>query len=287
MRKALLADEKVGQIAEDPKKLAFLRAIEDRGGDEDLDFLDRPAQDSFYVEPDTQEDSHTMQVPATQDGEGSKVKRMRPLQEIDPNMRPPASARRTAASSKKPSTLLEIRDSVSFLTELPGAMCVPEPSSSADEAEDASANDGHIHPRRTASNQIVDRLLLKRQSSSSMQSSSSRLAFYDPSAASNDGFKVPSLLRRATTNLSLDGAPDKNGISTYATTERAAGGGEQGDFVKKGGSKKSSVNYFAREQERLAAVKVIEKRRQQDREKRAKERRSGGLGRLVSAGGFD
>lgn len=57
MRKALLADEKVGQIAEDPKKLAFLRAIEDREDDDDLDFLERPAEDSFGVGMDTQEDA--------------------------------------------------------------------------------------------------------------------------------------------------------------------------------------------------------------------------------------
>ena len=56
MRKALLENENVGKIAEDPKKLAFLRAIEDReeDDDEELDFLDRPAEASFRIEPDTQ-----------------------------------------------------------------------------------------------------------------------------------------------------------------------------------------------------------------------------------------
>lgn len=35
MRKALLADEKIGEIAENPKKAAFFRAVEDRDDDDD------------------------------------------------------------------------------------------------------------------------------------------------------------------------------------------------------------------------------------------------------------
>lgn len=302
MRKALLADEKVGQIAEDPKKLAFLRAIEDREDDDDgLDFLDRPAEDSFRVVMDTQEDgvgdSQSQQqpsMPATQE-EDNTTKRRHPLQETNPNMRPPPTSRRTPAgpTTKKPSTLAEIRESVSFLTELPGAMNAPDPSS-ASEAEDDHEHhpNNHPHPRRTNSNPIVDRLLLKRvynTFSSSTSATGSRLAFYDPtSTTTSDGFKVPSLLRRATTNLSESGSVDKNGISTYAATERGAGGaGDERAVGFKKGSRKCSVNYFAREMERKGVVEGVERRRREERERRARERRGGGLGGLVGGGGFD
>ena len=117
MRKALLENENVGKIAEDPKKLAFLRAIEDREDDEDLDFLDRPAEDSFRIEPDTQEVPDSQSQQPTLPEPSSLGKRKRPLQDSIPdkaNMRPPAPARRTAPP-KKPATLVEIRESVFFI----------------------------------------------------------------------------------------------------------------------------------------------------------------------------
>ena len=288
MRKALLADENVGKIAEDPRKSAFLHTIEDRENDDDLDFLDRPAEESFRVEmgtqedPDSQSQSHQPSLPTV-----SPNKRKRPLQESVPNnntnMRPPAQARRTAAS-KKPATLAEIRESVSFLIEEPGSVnLAAEPSSSADEDEEnRNGHTAHQNPRRTPANPIIDRLSLKRAESAST-STSSRLAFHDPAMnPSIGGFKVPSLLRRATTSqLSANGA-DANGISTHvaASTERAAGGGEKGDFVRRGGSKRSSINFAGREKEKRGALELVEKRRKDERERIAKERRNSGLGEL-------
>ncbi len=283
MRKALLENENVGKIAEDPKKLAFLRAIEDRENDDDFDFLDRPADDSFRVEPDTQEDPESQSQPAQP--ETILGKRKRPLQESVPdkgNMRPPPGARRTQAP-KKPATLAEIRESVSFLIEEPGSINVaPDPSSSASEDESSHHNnESHTNPRRRPNpNPIVDRLSLKRAESATT-SSNSRLAFHDPSTAnpSIGGFKVPSLLRRATTtNLAVD----NHGITTMAiaTTERAAGGGEKSDFVRRGGTKKSSVNYFAREMEKSRVIEGVGRRRKEEREReaRGREMRLGGLG---------
>lgn len=285
MRKALLENENVGKIAEDPKKLAFLRAIEDREDDDDFDFLNRPAEESFRVEPDTQEEPESQSQPALP--ETNLGKRKRPLQDSVPdkgNMRPPAVARRTQAP-KKPATLAEIRESVSFLIEEPGSTNIaPDPSSSASEAsEDESSHqdENQRNPRRRHNpNPIIDRLSLKRAESANT-SSTSRLAFHDPSTTnpSIGGFKVPSLLRRATTtNLAVD----NHGITTMATatTERAAGGGEKGDFVRRGGTKKSSVNYFAREQEKSKVIEGVERRRKEEREREAKGRvmRLGGLG---------
>ncbi|KAK4695328.1 mediator of replication checkpoint protein 1, partial [Lecanoromycetidae sp. Uapishka_2] len=224
MRKALLENENVGKIAEDPKKLAFLRAIEDREYDEDLDFLDRPAEDSFRVETGTEEEpeSQSQRLPVPSEA-ANDAKRRQPLEESLPgktNMRPPAAARRTAPA-KKPATLAEIRESVSFLIEEPGSFTtVPEPSSSASE-DDSTPNQSHRNPRRTGPKNIVDRLSLKRAESATT-SSTTRFAFHNPSATNSD-FKVPSLLRRATTTQLHANAADKNGISTAAATERAAG----------------------------------------------------------------
>ena len=284
MRKALLADENVGKIAEDPKKSAFLQTIEDREYDEDLDFLNRPTEDSFRVEMGTQEEPDSQsQQPASQQA-ALPTKRKESQANPAPYsgaMRPPAAARRTAAP-KKPATLAEIRESVSFLIEEPGSInTAAEPSSSASEDEAGSRDHGedqHRHPRRTPANpnNIIDRLSLKRAESSST-STTSRLAFHDPTTtnpSSIGGFKVPSLLRRATTSqLSANGA-DANGISTAATamTERAAGGGEKGDFVRRGGSKRSSINFVARERERKGRGRGTERERNEKRETRNEKR---------------
>ena len=310
MRKALLENENVGKIAEDPKKLAFLRAIEDReDDDEELDFLDRPAEDSFRIEPDTQEvpDSQSQQQSITLPGPPSLGKRKRAhLEDSLPNqttMRPPPAARRTAAPPKKPATLAEIRESVSFLIEDPGSINTApndpssSPSASEEENEDEEQQQDHSnpHPHRRRrpnanTNSIIDRLSLKRTESASLSSTSSRLAFHDPSLPSSiGGFKIPSLLRRATTSQLLNGA-DANGISTAtATTERAAGGGEKGDFVKMGGTKRCSVNFWGRERERRAGVEGVERRRWEGRRRERDERmrmgREGGLGGLAAGGG--
>ena len=322
MRKALLADEKVGQIAEDPKKLAFLRAIEDRENDEDLDFLDKPAEDSFRVEMDTQEDgsgpNHSQsQRPSisTPTRADSFNDQNRPCQIIDPNMRPPATSRRTAAKTtvaaiRKPSTLAEIRDSVSFLVETPGVTTAPDASSSASEPEDNTTNPHsptNRHPKHRTSAPIIDRLLLKRSSTTSSTTSSStntanrsRLAFHDPSSTSTAS--LPSLLlhRRNTvssTSTSFS-TTDKNGISTYAPTERATAGGHDDNSAsgtkhgfKARGAGKSSVNCFAREVEREGArvVAGLERRRREEREKKGRERRGGsnGMRGLFLGGGFD
>lgn len=283
MRKALLKNENVGEIAEDPKKLAFLRAIEDREHDEDLDFLDRPADNFFRVENGMQEepDSQLQQQPVPL--EANVGKRRRPLEDSAPDkadMRPLPAARRTA-TAKKPATLAEIRESVSFLIEEPGSINMgPDPSSSASEDE-ATHNEQHRNPRRTSPKKIVDRLSLKRAESAST-TSTTRFAFHNPTA-NNSGFKVPSLLRRATTTQLSANAADANGISTAAATERAAGGGEKGDFVRRGGTKRSSVNFYSREKERKSGVEEVERRRREGREREAKRRRSGLGGMGVSA----
>ena len=315
MRKALFEDEAVGKIAEDPKKLAFIRAIEDREDeeDDDIDILDATPGSldpgSTQEVPDSQTENHPAPAeitkPTTSNVASHSLKRKRPLEESHPTAlnRPPPSARRTVAT-RKPATLAEIRASVSFLTEDPHSIpqsfiedASSDLSASEDNAPDDSTRPGttFTNPRRTNPTSFVDRLSLKRQESSSLSTttlSNSRLAFADPNAqATAPGSKVPSLLRRATTGLSSISAADEHGISTRrgSGTERMAGGGE-GVGVRKGskGSKKSSVQYFAREMERRERVREEEVRRERE-EARAREEAAGRrtLGTLLRSGRFE
>ncbi|EGE80318.1 hypothetical protein BDDG_03259 [Blastomyces dermatitidis ATCC 18188] len=132
MRKALLADEKIGQIAEDPKKTAFLRTIEDRDVDNDVPMVDFLEGGNTSSSQDTSQDNTVSGHQQQQEGgandhfaERENVsaignnKRKRPLDQSGPDAlnRPPPHMRRTAEnpSRKKPLTLAEIRESVSFL----------------------------------------------------------------------------------------------------------------------------------------------------------------------------
>ncbi|MCJ1249527.1 hypothetical protein MMC30_006753 [Trapelia coarctata] len=290
MRKALLEDENVGKIAEDPKKLAFLRAIEDREEDEDNDFLGQAEKFPPAV-LESQENLASEAQPSVL--EITTLKRKRPLQESVPGSgnRAPAPAR-GVQKIKKPSTLAEIRESVSFLIEEPAAFHGPHSSDSDLDVEDAptSPRAPFVKRRATNPNPVIDRLSLKRASSSlsasTITTSGSRPAFFAADALPQPGFRVPSLLRRATTQLTSANAADANGISTMAGTERAAGGGEKGDFVRRGGTKKSSVNWYAREMERSKKVREVE-RRKEEGVRRVGEMRRGVLGGVLGRGGFD
>lgn len=304
MRKALLENANVGKIAEDPRKMAFLKAIEDQDDDQDIDFLDRPAEDTFCVEMDTQQEGES-QSQQKDTAEGPKLGKEKDPPGYDKAaMRPPATSRRTApAASKKPASLKEIRDSVSFLIEEPGSFNIntEDPSSSADEdpgeeaeipplrrndtPEDTSISNIQTtkNPRRTRSNPIIDRLVLKRQQSSSASSlaSSTFQAFQAPGAPASATTFIPPLLRRAgTSNLSALSNTDANGIShatAAAATERAAGGGDKEGFVKRGGTKRSSVNFAMWEREKRGVVEEVERRKKEEREKlRARRQHDGG-----------
>ena len=269
MRKALLENENVGKIAEDPKKLAFLRAIEDRDDDEGLAFLDDDVagEDSQQQLPDTQTQDIILnsQLSPSLPSLQTARKRKRPALEPAPANRPPAAARRTAKPAKKPSTLAEIRESVSFLIEDSNIA----PLAALDSSDIEEGGEG-TNPRRTSTDKkpVVDRISLAHASSSlSSVGNNGRLAFQAPASANAPGFKVPSLLRRATNSSSLKANEDRHGISTTtAATERAAGG-EKGDFIRKGRGKRSSVMSFAREVERRKVLDNVERRREAGREK--------------------
>lgn len=331
MRKALLADEKIGKIAENPKQAAFMQALEDRDEMEDLDFFDGP-QESFTVAlPDSQAEASGPQPLAAISGNNAGTKRthaeytdLGQASQDAENMPPPANPRRTkAAKTSRPTSLADIRTTLSEIIGEPESVLEsqrlrsqsPEhsvheydqndnspPTEDEDEelyrhpSEPVPSSHLERNPRRTNPNikrdSVINRIALRKQVSSlgrSIDSNQSRLAF-QPSTNTSFSFKVPSLLRRATTNSSTGSMDTSAGLSA------AAGGLGGKDAVKRGGSAKSSVNYYVRELERKAKLEKIEKERMEGRLRVGRMRREvlagkgarkeGGLGGLVG-GGFD
>lgn len=104
-------------------------------------------------------------------------------------------------------------------------------------------------------------------------STNTRLAFAASSSVAQ--FKVPPLLRRATTNSSIGSSVSGSGM------ERTAGGKPEG--VKRGGG---GVRFFEREKERMAGVVKTEKRREAKMVKGAEGRRKV-VGGLFGGGKFE
>jgi mediator of replication checkpoint protein 1 len=150
MRRELLKDEAVGKIAEDKKKEAFLKSIEDReaadGEDDlDLDTTETPEGDSQSQQP-AQDDSADPAITEPHALSTNSNKRKRPLEPsvADVLNRLPPALRHTNIKvvpvNRKPSTIAEIRDSVSFLIEEPDSQsATPQYGSSDDEDADPEA----------------------------------------------------------------------------------------------------------------------------------------------------
>lgn len=153
MRRELLKDEAVGKIAEDKKKQAFLKSIEDRDEAEDEDM-------AFRGEEQEEEDSQPqptelITIQSETPTLDKQPQRKRPLEPsaADISNRPPPALRRTSYKAgpvhSKPSTLAEIREHVSFLIDEPDSQNgTPGPDSSDDEAREPEAYvnlDHHLH----------------------------------------------------------------------------------------------------------------------------------------------
>jgi mediator of replication checkpoint protein 1 len=274
MQKALFADERISKVAENPKTSAFLRTIEDRGSDEEMDFL-FPAD-----KEDTQK--------TTTSSQGAEVA----VPDSQPE-RLPAPQRR--GSRRKPTTIGDIRASLSDLLE----DAIPEtsqiiPATASDHSDDDADEDQPdkenlqpppkpTNPRRREA--VVDRISLKRNSSSSLSTRSSRLAFAPSSTA---GFKVAALLRRATTNSATNSSATTSSITGSGAPKSGgnAGGFGEESKIKRNAGKRSGINYFARENERRAALEEGERRREA-KKVRGAEGRSKVVGGLFAGGKFE
>ncbi|CAJ2502512.1 Uu.00g099060.m01.CDS01 [Anthostomella pinea] len=318
MKKALYADERISKVAENPRTAAFLKSIEDRNSDGEWDFDDNFAAESGPQSAEGESQSQTQEgqdtsevaIPDSQPPTNAGRKRTRTEEHVP---RPPPNARRTK-NGARPSSLSDVRRELSSLLEEPNAsvgsiIAATEAGSDNEEEEEGTSTSSNKENRAVA---VVDRISLKRNSSSSLSTMvgtgpSSRLAFAAP-AASGSGFKVPALLRRATTNsLMSNSSSTSNGGPTPSTTtiggsgngngtgqgkgtsslnKAASFGGEGDGKLKKNAGKRSGVNHFARENERRAKVAEIEKRREAKKWKGA-EGRGKVVGGLFGAGRFE
>lgn len=296
MRKALLADERIGKIAENPKRQAFLRAIEDRGSEDEMDFLDDFAEPDETTDSQSQSQADVSQPVVTDSQVDTSMGPPKRKRSDDPytESRPPPNLRRTQPG-KKPANLSEIRESLSSLIEEPNAMIVAQDSGSDSELEIDGEPDSDFARIKEKENRdpfalrrsnipVIDRVSLKRASSSGL-TANTRLAFSVSNSA--QGFKVPALLRRATTNSSIASSTSSNGSGGIASvTERMTDGARSQAGVKRGGGKNSGVNYFARETERKAKLVKTQKKREQKRFKGA-DIRSKVVGGLLGGGKFE
>ncbi|KEF62145.1 uncharacterized protein A1O9_00117 [Exophiala aquamarina CBS 119918] len=309
MRRELLKDEAVGKIAEDKKKEAFLRSIEDRDLSDDDGDLDQP---DTPLEEESQEKDSRQQAdyePGVHEGVGDGLSQAHladpkePLSIAAPsklNQARSSLGRFVKPSSQRPATLAEIRESVSILIDEPDSQSgtIDLGLSDSDDESEAYVNlDRHLQmaeadenakeggdlgdfivdddqqspeemafkkptapysesrapfsERRTKERpNIINRLSMLRQSSSSSSSSSSaKMAFYGSNSSASASFgKMPSLLRRATTNSSLGSLSGKNEnvSATGVVTNRKERGNanEEKEFVRKGnGGRRNAVNY--------------------------------------------
>ena len=310
MRKALLTDEKLEKIAENPKQQAFFSAVADYAADDEVMFLD----------DDDDDDEGSQSQPIELDSASTKRKRengeegAEPAQAEQGGSMPPPKSRRTNRSN--PRSALDIKRTLSSLLDEPeehdepdaihdsqphavygaySAARLQSPSESDKENEsdmefededvlpppDATPPKARSPPRhhRTAPNDnkraVIDRMALKRASSSTNNlaniTSGARLAF-QAIPTNNTSFKAPSLLRRATTNASI-GSNEGNFAEKSGVAE-ITGANKQG--VKMGGSKKSSVNWHVRETERKQKIERIEREREVERTR---------VGKMFSGGG--
>ncbi|KAL2810390.1 MRC1-like domain-containing protein [Aspergillus granulosus] len=283
MRNALLADGKIGEIAENPKKAAFFKAIEDRDDEDDVgfDFLGYEQESSIQDDPSSQDATTEAQ---SNNAQNESNKRKRPLESAaeEVNNRPPPHLRRKPASamSKKPATLAEIRETLSFLTERPEYDSFQEDASVNEEEDEQQANNGdgdddneteeaeeqlmptrqrepsvtRSNPRRTRG-PVVDRLALLRQASSnSATSASSNTRFAFHTGSNNDkvgsiGFRPP-ILRKTSTVSSSSSTSTFDSSRVTKTTGASL-------------TKKGAVNYYtaAREREREKQLRTQHRNR--------------------------
>ncbi|PNP43808.1 hypothetical protein TGAMA5MH_04090 [Trichoderma gamsii] len=297
MQKALFSDERVKKMAENPGNQAFLRTMEDRGSDDEMDFLeivDAPASQgeesqSQSEQPDQPEQQQQQQRQIIPDSQPRK-----PLGNAGDN-RAPAHMRRTK-DGKKPSNIGEVRETLSDLLEDGRHSSVIPATEVGSDSEDEEARpasrgnkENHSPASRRSRNVVVDRISLKRNASSGLSSSSNRLAF-TTAGGSSSSFKVPaSLLRRATTNSSL--LSTASTTTSSSSTTMATGSGSGSGFgeeakIKKGAGKKSGINGFARDNEKLARMQENERRRE-EKKVRGAESRAGLVGGLLGKGSFE
>lgn len=292
MRKALLADEKLNKMADDPKKAAFLRSIEDRDGADMPDFLIHEYEGDSFVDTSASPDNNDNNGKGTTEAAVNNKKRPLDLTSADALNRVPAKFRRKSAT-KKPASLAEIRESVSFLLNGPNAdLSAPSPLDEAlaepqDDEEDElsrsattvqlgteernddsgrgdrSGADSHSVERTDPADQfsnprrqrgkVVDRLTLRRQASSNVISAATASKLAFHTSADSFG-----------SGPSFHGAPPllsrRSTAATSTSSTSGSGGADVTGASGAGGSRKSaSVNYYATARDKTREIELRSK----------------------------
>ncbi len=158
MRRELLKDEAVGKIAEDKKKEAFLKSIEDREPVSDDDNFDEPEIPLDESQDKSQPLAQVNVDEAREDPREEKRKRpLEPASDSQLNRIPPSLRR--VHHNNKPATLAEIRESVSFLIEEPDSQANTIDlglSDSEDEPEAYVDLDRHLKAAEADENAALD-----------------------------------------------------------------------------------------------------------------------------------
>lgn len=288
MSRALLADERIGDIAKDQKKQAFFHTLADFADEGEYDFLDQPAELGIEAETSQSQEANVGEdqdftIPDSQIADGADVAdAVNPLKRKSPSNsqkenRPPPHLRRTAAKdnfSRKPITLADVQHSVSELLDDP-RIIVPDSQYSD------SDSDGESPAPNTAARQpIIDRLSLSRTSTASEGGADAgNMAFHAPSRTGNaPGFRVPSLIRQATSNL-----------STTSESRKSSGASTPTESVRRGGTGKSNIHAQAREAERRHLLEKKDSRRKEALKKKASAGRKAGMRSILGdiGGGFE
>jgi mediator of replication checkpoint protein 1 len=261
MTKALISDERIGKIAQNPKQAAFFHTLADHFEDPEYEFLDAPEMDVDGEASQSQSDEAKegeISVPDSQTVDAAApinpLKRKSTDSQEKEN-RPPPHMRRTVLPdnmSRKPMTLADVQHSVQELLD-DNRIVVPDSQYSDSDSE------LEIVPSETTSRKpIIDRLSMSRTASNSESAVDSNLAFVAPAAGVHQpGFRVPSLVRRATSNLSAV-STSTSGVSTPV----------EGTVVRRGGTGRSNIHAQAREAERRAALEKVEKKRKETLKKK-------------------
>ncbi|OAA37941.1 DNA replication checkpoint mediator [Beauveria brongniartii RCEF 3172] len=286
MRKALFTDERVKKLAETPGNQAFLRTIEDRDSDDEMNILE-------VVESSWQRDSSQTPATESQNAAQQTIPESQSLQPARQALvtasnggdyhRPPAHMRRTK-NPKKSSSIGEVRETLSNLLEEPDASLIPATEAGSEsEDEDVTQHTGdkeNHSPRRTITG-VIDRIKLKR-GNSNVSTRSGRLAF--ASAASGVAFKVPPLLHRARTNSSMTSTAAS--ITSNSSAGTAAGGfGDEAKVKRTAGKRSGVVSRAVPVNEGHARIQECERRRE-EKKMQVAEKRFGVLVELFSRGSF-
>jgi mediator of replication checkpoint protein 1 len=268
MTRALIADERIGKIAQNPKQSAFFQTLADHMEDPEYDFLDAadmdvPMEDSQSQSEEAKEGDNGAEIAVIPDSQVASATpaphnplKRKSLDSQEKENNPPPNLRRTALPdnmSRRPMTLADVQHSVSELLEDPRVMVPDSQFSDSDSELEIEP------PISAAQKQVVDRLSMARAAVASAEATADgHLAFHAPSAGSNiPGFRVPALVRRATSNLSAV----STGTSGTATPVEGSG-------VRRGGTGRSNIHAQAREAERRAALEKVEKKRKESLKKK-------------------